>query len=290
MQSSVVAGHGTRESFLPFLESTGPVSSTRWVPPFGVSLPGDAVYFAFGGVGKDPGTYAEYVAVEERFVAPKPKSLSFAEAAAAPSSLITAWDALIHLGKLQEGETVLIQAGAGGVGHLAVQLASLRGAHVCTTVNTAEKAEFARSLGAEKVILYTEKSFVEECCAWTGGKGVDLAIDLVGGPTFFQTFDAIRHYGRMVTMLGPDAKSANWQSARMRGLTVSFYLMFSPMYFDLIEHQKRQTEVLSQAVSLFESRQLFVRVARTFPLREAASAHSAIERGDSMGKLVLTFD
>jgi NADPH:quinone reductase len=248
---------------------------------------GDEVYFAYGGVGKEAGTYAELAVVEERFLARKPRNLSFEEAAAAPSSLITAWDALFHLGHMKQSETVLVQAGAGGVGHIVVQLAAIFGGRVCSTVNTAEKDAFVRSLGAEKVINYTQKDFVEETLAWTKGDGVDLAIDLVGGPTFFKTFNAMRFYGQMVTMLGPDPKSADWQTARMRGLTVSFYLMFSPTYYDLVEHQKRQTRALASAVELFENHKLSVRVSRTFHLREAAEAHRAIESGDTTGKIVL---
>jgi len=249
--------------------------------------PGDEVYFVHGGLGKEPGTYAEYVVIEERFAARKPANLSFTEAAAAPLSLITAWEALFDLGRLQKAETVLIHAGAGGVGHLAVQLAALHGARVCATVSTQEKEDFVRALGAEMLIRYRERSFVEESLAWTNAAGVDLALDLVGGQTFYQTFGAVRFYGRMVTMLGPVPKNADWQPARLRGLTVSFYLMFSPGFYDLVDQQKRQTGVLERAAELFEKGKLSVKVSRTYPLREAAEAHRAIERGDTMGKIVL---
>jgi NADPH2:quinone reductase len=249
--------------------------------------PGDEVYFVHGGLGKEPGTYAEYTVLEERFAARKPANLSFTEAAAVPLSLITAWEALFELGRLGKAETVLIHAGAGGVGHLAVQLAALHGARVCTTVSTQGKEDFVRALGAEKVIRYRERNFVEETLAWTNAAGVDLALDLVGGRTFYQTFGAVRFYGRMVTMLGPDPKYADWQPARLRGLTVSFYLMFSPGYFNLVDHQKRQTGVLERAAELFEKRKLSVKVSRTYPLREAAEALRAIERGDTAGKIVL---
>ncbi len=249
--------------------------------------PGDEVYFAHGGLGKEPGTYAEYTVLEERFAAKKPANLSFDQAAAAPLSLITAWEALFELGRLRKMETVLVHAGAGGVGHLAVQLAALHGARVCATVSTQEKEDFVRSLGAEKIVRYRERNFVEEALSWTNGDGVDLALDLVGGRTFYETFEAVRFYGRMVTMLGPDPKNADWQPARLRGLTVSFYLMFSPGYYDLVDYQKRQTGVLEHAAKLFEKGELSVKVSRTYPLSEVAEAHRAIERGDTMGKLVL---
>ncbi len=101
--------------------------------------PGDEVYFCNGGIGGHPGNYAEWAIVDEAFAARKPNSLSFAEAAAAPLVLITAWEALYDRAQLQAGQRALIHAGVGGVGHVAVQLAKLQGATVCTTVSTPEK-------------------------------------------------------------------------------------------------------------------------------------------------------
>jgi NADPH2:quinone reductase len=253
--------------------------------------PGDEVFFAHGGFGKEPGNYAEYAVVDERFLARKPKCVSFAEAAAAPSSLISAWEALFLHGKLQRGETVLIQAGAGGVGHLAVQLAREAGIRVCTTVNTEEKAELVKALGAERAIFYEKTDFVKECLEWTGGAGVDCAVDLVGGKSFFRAFSALRFYGRVVTLLGPDPKSdpksADWTEARMRNLTVSFYLMFVPMYYGLDAHIERQAGVLASCAELLDRKEIGVHVSRTFPLREAADAHRLLEKGDTTGKIVL---
>jgi NADPH2:quinone reductase len=139
----------------------------------------------------------------------------------------------------------MIQAGAGGVGHLAVQLAREAGARVAATVNTEEKAELVRSLSAEKAVFYERTDFVKECLDWTGGTGVDCAVDLVGGKSFFRALSAIRFYGRIVTLLGPDQKSADWTEARMRNLTVSFYLMFVPMYYGLDAHIERQAGILA---------------------------------------------
>lgn len=251
---------------------------------------GDEVYFAHGGVGKEQGNYAEYTVMEERFLAPKPKSLSFAEAAGAPSSLITAADSLFQHGQLRKGETVLIQAGAGGVGHLTVQMAVVHGARVATTVNTNEKAELVRSLGAEKIIFYEKKDFVEETLEWTNNRGVDLAVDIVGKKTFFDTFRAVRYYGRVVTLLGPDPDHADWMEARLRNLAVSFELMPSPMFYDLIDQQERQTQVLRDCTQLFEQGKLRVVASRTYALREAPDAHRYIEKGETMGKVVLLMD
>jgi NADPH2:quinone reductase len=251
---------------------------------------GDEVFFAHGGYGKEPGNYAERAVVDERFLARKPKGVSFAEAAAAPSSLISASEALFLHGKLQRDEKVLIQAGAGGVGHLAVQLAREAGARVAATVNTDEKAELVRMLGAERAILYEKIDFVKECLDWTGGVGVDCVVDLVGGKSFFRAFSALRFYGRIVTLLGPDPKSADWTDARMRNLTVSFYLMFVPMYYGLNAHIERQAGVLASCAGLLERKKVRVHVSRTFSLREAADAHRLLEKGDTTGKIVLVMD
>lgn len=140
--------------------------------------PGDEVYFCYGGLGAHQGNYAEYTVVDERFVARKPASISFAEAAAAPLVLITAWEALYERGRLAPGERVLIHAGAGGVGHVAIQLAKLKGASVSTTVGSEEKADFVKHLSADNVILYKQTDFVQAVLDWTNGEGVELAFDV----------------------------------------------------------------------------------------------------------------
>ncbi|MDP8965139.1 MAG: zinc-binding dehydrogenase, partial [Cyanobacteriota bacterium] len=186
---------------------------------------GDEVYFCCGGLGATLGNYAEMAVVDERFVARKPALLSFAEAAAAPLVLITAWEALYDRGRLETGQRVLIHGGAGGVGHVAIQLAKLKGADVCTTVGSQEKARLVRQLGADNPILYKQSNFVEAVLDWTTGEGVDLAFDTVGGKTFYDTFPAVRVYGDVVTILEPDPGYINWKIARSRNLRVSFELM-----------------------------------------------------------------
>jgi NADPH2:quinone reductase len=248
---------------------------------------GDEVYFAHGGVGKEPGKYAEYAIVPERFVAPKPKSISFVEAAAAPSVLITAWDSLFHHGNLKEDQSVLIHAGAGGVGHVAVQLARSKGAKVYTTVAGDQQVDFVRKLGVENAIDYQKQDFVAEILDRTHGDGVDLVIDLVGKETLFKSFSAVRCYGQVVALLKPEPEYADWKEARLKNLKISYELMLTPMYFNLIDHQIRQTQVLTKCARLFDENQLSVHVSHTFPLPKASDAHRQIERGDTTGKIVL---
>lgn len=248
---------------------------------------GDQVYFCCGGLGAKFGNYAEMTVVEERFVAHKPTSLSFTEAAAVPLVLITAWEALYDRGRLETGQKVLIHAGAGGVGHVAIQLAKLKGADVCTTVSSQEKARLVRQLGADYSILYTQTDFVQAALDWTGGEGVDLAFDTVGGKTFYDTFPAVRVYGDVVTILEPDPAYFNWKVARSRNLSISFELMLTPMLQGLIAAQQHQAEILEQCAKWIDEDKLKIHLSQTFPLQEAAAAHKAIETGSTIGKIVL---
>jgi NADPH2:quinone reductase len=251
--------------------------------------PGDAVYFCNGGIGGPPGTYAQYAVIDEAYAAPKPAALDFVSAAAAPLVVITAWESLYDRAKVRQGQTVLVHAAAGGVGHIAVQLAKLAGAWVCTTVGSAEKAQLARGLGADETILYREHDFVPVLLKWTEGDGVDIALDTVGGATFARTVFALRCYGDLVTLLAPDPKT-DWQEVRKRNLRISFELMLSPMYYAMREQQRHQADILEQAGRLFDSGKLSVRIAHTLPLAEAAHAHRLIEQGSLSGKIVLTID
>jgi NADPH2:quinone reductase len=250
---------------------------------------GDEVYFCHGGLGGHPGNYAEWAIVDERFAARKPKNLNFIEAAAAPLVLITAWEALYDRARLQAGQTALIHAGAGGVGHVAVQLAHLQGARVAATVGTPEKAELVRSLGAELPILYKQTDFVKAVLDWTNGQGVDVAFDTVGGAVLGQSFPAVQVYGDVVTILDADA-STDWKTARSRNQRVSFTLMLTPALKGMIEAQIDQTKILEQCARLFDQGQLKIHVGQVFPLGAASEAHRLLEKGSMTGKIVLSID
>jgi NADPH2:quinone reductase len=252
---------------------------------------GDEVYFCAGGIGvSGTGNYAEFAVVEEQMVAHKPTSLSFTEAAAAPLVLITAWEALYDRGRLESGQRVLIHAGAGGVGHVAIQLAKLKGAEVCTTVSSQEKVRFVRQLGADHPILYTQTDFVKASLDWTGGEGVDLAFDTVGGKTFYDTFPAVRVYGDVVTILEPDSAHVNWKIARSRNLRISLELMLTPMFQGLVAAQQHQAEILKQCANWIDEGKLKIHLSQTFPLKDAAAAHKALESGSITGKIALLIE
>lgn len=248
--------------------------------------PGDEVYFCDGGIGGARGNYAEYAVVDALCVAHKPRTLNFVQAAAAPLVCITAWEALHDRARLQRGQSVLVHGGTGGVGHIAIQLAREAGAHVCTTVGSAEKAELVGALGAELPILYQEQDFVQAVLEWTEGRGVDIALDTVGGRTFSRTAEAVAYYGDLVTLLQPDADT-DWTAARLRNLRISLELMLSPMWFGLQQARAHHASILEQCGRLFDRDALRVEVHRALPLESAAEAHRLLESGQVVGKLVL---
>ncbi len=251
--------------------------------------PGDEVYYSQGPVRDRLGSYAELALVDHRLAARKPKRMSFTDAAAAPLVLITAWEALHDRAEVKSWHKVLVHAGAGGVGHVAIQLARMAGAEVCTTVGSTEKAEFARSFGANHTINYKEKNFVESVLDWTGGKGVDIAFDTVGGKTLAETFSAVRHYGDVVTLLAPGPEM-DWGVPRVRNQRLSFELMLIPVFAGLADAMAHQGGILRRCTELFEARELRIHVDKTFPLERVAEAHALLASGKTKGKVVLTVD
>ncbi len=252
---------------------------------------GDAVYYCDGGLGKlHTGNYAEYAVVDARFVAQKPASLSFAEAAAAPLVLITAWEALQDRARIQAGQTVLIHAGVGGVGHVAIQLAKQWGARVLTTVSNPDKARLARQLGADETILYPNVDVVDTVLNLTDGKGVDIAFDTVGGQVFWDTVPAMKTYGDLVTILEPDFKLGNLKAARLKNLRIGLELMLTPMLEGWIAAQESQAEILRHCAKWFDQGELQIHLGQTFDLENAAIAHRSIETGSTTGKIALVIE
>jgi NADPH2:quinone reductase len=249
--------------------------------------PGDEVFFFNGGIGGEPGNYAEYAVIHEDYAAAKSRGLSMNEAAALPLVWITAWESLLDRVQLKAGETVLIHAAAGGVGHVAVQLAKHLGAKVAVTVSGAEKAAFARELGADKIIDYKTEDFAAATLDWTGGQGVDVVFDTVGGDTFCRSFAAAKVYGRVVTLLQTACEAGDLKIARSRNQSIHYELMLTPMQLGMHAARIRQRETLEAATSLIEAGKLKIAVSRVLPLCQAAEAHRLVENGHASGKQVL---
>jgi NADPH2:quinone reductase len=251
---------------------------------------GEEVYFFNNGLGGAPGCYAQYTVIDQAYAARKPSGLTMVEAAAAPLVLITAWQALVDRVGLQAGEQLLVHAGAGGVGHIAIQLARWIGARVAATVSGAEKVKFIENLGAELAIDYKARDFVDETLAWTEGRGSDVTFDAVGGSTFCRSFLATCIYGRITTLLTTACEAAELNKARLRNLVIGYVQMTTPLYLGLHEARCHQTHILEEGTRLFDEGKLRVKVSNVFPLRSAAEAHRLVEAGHLAGKVVLQID
>jgi NADPH:quinone reductase-like Zn-dependent oxidoreductase len=244
---------------------------------------GDEVYGMTGGVGDRPGSLAEFTAVDADLLARKPARLSMAEAAALPLALITAWEGLIDRAGTREGQLVLVHGGAGGVGHVAVQLALTRGATVFATGSGAS-LETIRRLGAEP-IDYRATTTPEYVAAATGGEGFDVIFDTVGGKTLDDSFAAVRTYtGHVVSVLGWGSHSLAPLS--FRGATYSGVFTLLPLLTG--KGRAHHGEILAEAAALAEAGLLTPLVDPTpYRLETVAEAHRAVETGKSSGKVIV---
>ena len=248
---------------------------------------GDEVWYCHGGLGREQGNYAEFTVIDQLLLSHKPVSISFVQAAAAPLVAITAWEALFDRARLQTGQTVLIHAGAGGVGHVAIQLAKHAGAKVFTTISDEAKAGFVEELGADVVINYTREDVAEVLMHHTDGQGVDVVFDTVGPSVFQSSFALTAHYGHLVTLLDP-GKDITMKVARDRNLNLGFELMLTPMLNDQLKSARQhQINILDQCRTRVEEGKLHFKIGCEYSLADAAQAHRAIEAGHSVGKHVL---
>jgi NADPH:quinone reductase len=249
--------------------------------------PGDRVCFCHGGIGAAPGTYAEFAVVPAELVVIIPAQVDFLVAAALPLVFITLAEALYDRADVAAGDSVLIHAGAGGTGHIGVQLAKLRGARVATTVSSPKKAALVQDLGAELAIIYRDRDFVAATMEWTAGRGLDVALDNVGAEIMLQTFKAMAPYGRVVTLMGTPGDTDE-TNAYNGNLTIHNVMMLTPMWLGLAEKLRAQARHIRQGLALVAEGKLRVMVDRVFPLDQAAAAHSYLESGQAIGKVVLS--
>lgn len=224
---------------------------------------GDEVYAYARKTEVAEGTYAELVSLPAAMVARKPTGLSFVEAAGVPLAGLTAWQALVEAAGVQRGDRVLVQAAAGGVGHLAVQIAVARGAEV-VGVASQPNHDFVRSLGAAEVVDYTAGPIAARI-----DPPVDVLFDLFGGDGLADTRSAVRPGGRVVSLADP-------QPAGDRDDLGGRYVFVHP-----------SASGLDALTALFDAGDLRVEIAATYPLEQAAAAHERLEEGHVRGKLVL---
>jgi len=246
--------------------------------------PTDEVYGMVGGVGGLPGTLARFIAVDADLLARKPKSLSMRQAAALPLSAITAWEGLVDRAKVHAGQKVLIHAGAGGVGHVAVQIARAFGADVFATVSR-DKKNIVEGFGAFP-IDYRSTSVEEYVNAHTQGQGFDIVYDTVGGATLDASFTAVKRYsGHVLSCLGWGSHSLAPLS--FRGATYSGVFTLLPLITG--ENRAHHGRILAQTAALADAGKLRPLLNQTrFSIADLEAAYAVMEAG-SLGKVVIEF-
>ena len=267
-------------SDIPGLEIAGPIVDLGegvdgWAP-------GDEVAALVTGGG-----YAEYCAAPAVQCLPVPKGLGLAEAAAMPETFFTVWSNVFDRGGLTAGESFLVHGGSSGIGTTAIQLARAFGARVFATAGSAEKCAACEALGAERAINYREEDFVAAAKEATGGKGLDLILDMVGGDYVQRNIEALAPDGRLVyiAFLGGSKVEVNLLPMMLKRLTLtgSTLRARSPEFKASIADNLRQ-----KVWPLIEKGEVKPVIAESFPLAEAAAAHGLMESSTHIGKIVLT--
>jgi NADPH2:quinone reductase len=245
--------------------------------------PGDRVYGMTGGIGGIQGSLAEYAAVDVRLIARQPSAWTATQAAAAPLAAITAWEGLVDRANVGPAQLVLVHGGAGGVGHIAIQLAVSRGAQVFSTGSARSMATISE-LGATP-IDYREMTAPEYVDEYTAGEGFDTIFDTMGGATLDAAFASVRRYtGHVVSILGWG--SHNLAPLSFRGASYSGVFTLLPLLTG--RGREHHGEILQEVAALADKGELTPIVdPRQFTLHTAQEAHLAVEQGASFGKVVV---
>lgn len=217
---------------------------------------------------KKPGAYSEYCLVERQRVVLKPSSVKYTEAAALPIAGLTAWQALNNHGELKKGEKVLINAAAGGVGHLAVQIAKSLGAYVIA-ITSSKNESFLQDLGADEIILYDQVDFTDKV------SDIDLVIDLIGGDVGKKSLDVLKSSGRVITV-PTITRDYIIEKSRNRGIVAKGMLA------------QMNSNDLEQIVNMLMARNINLHLDKVFSFDQVKIAHELIDSGHTRGKLVLS--
>ncbi|MDN5752186.1 MAG: NAD(P)H-quinone oxidoreductase [Nitrosospira sp.] len=233
------------------------------------------------------GGYAEYCAAHESNALPVPQNYSMVEAAALPETFFTVWSNVFQRGKLKADETVLIHGGASGIGTAATMLSKVFGATALVTVGTEEKRQACLTLGADLAINYRTQDFVEETRKFTGGKGVDIVVDIIAGDYVARNYEAAALNGRIIQIgvqNGP-ARELNLMTMLRKRLTHTGSTLRSR---SVAEKAGIAHELERQVWPLLHQGKLKPHIFKTLRLEEAAKAHALMESGTHIGKIVLT--
>ncbi|QIM50747.1 quinone oxidoreductase family protein [Hydrogenophaga crocea] len=231
------------------------------------------------------GANAEFIAVDHRVIARKPKALTHVEAASLPLVGLTAWGALVDRANLREDQTVLIHGGAGGVGHVAAQLVQLLNARPVVTCGSSQSLAFCRDrLGLNTCLDYRAEDYADRLLESTQGRGFDVALETVGGDNMNVTMSAMAPLSQVVCIV-PSAIDGLRSGAFMKSITVHYNMMTAPLEYE--RQPEKLGENLATLAYLVEQGQLRPVVDRVWPVSEMAVAHKALEAGGVTGKLAI---
>ena len=233
------------------------------------------VRYGYLGAHKDGG-YAEFVKAPAANILPLPEAIDFPAGAAIPLAMLTSWHALIAQAGVRPGQRVLVQAAGSGVGSAAIQIARLAGARVMTTVGSDDKIEFAKSLGAERVVNYRTQDFVEETKKWTNKRGADIVIEHIGGETFERSVYALTRLGTLVSIGSHDT---HWGKIDLRHVYSKNLRILGTNLGSIQELRAILDEVVAGRLKPV--------IDRAFPLKDARAAVQHVLDRKNKGKVLL---
>ena len=244
---------------------------------------GDAVYGCVGGYGKLQGVLADFAIADTRLLAHAPRSIPLNDCAALPLVTITAWEGLDKIGELS-GQQLLVHGGTGGVGHVIVQLAKIRGANVSTTVGSNDKAELAKQLDADEVIHYKDETVEQYVERLTSGKGFDAVFDTVGGANISTSVQAAKLNGQVACIQGRGEVDGG--QLHMRAASLHLVFMLIPLLHDV--ERQRHGDIMRQAAEYVDGGKLRPLIdEKRFTFEQIGEAHAYAESGEQVGKVLV---
>jgi len=243
---------------------------------------GDEVYGMAGGINGVDGALAEYMLVDARLMAKKPKTLTMKQAAVLPLVAITSYEALVEKMHVQVGDNVLIHGATGGVGHIAVQLAKVLGANVTSTYSPVNEA-LAKTVGADNLVDYTAESVSDYVKNYTNGVGFDKVFDPVAGDNIQKSFEAVKFNGHIATTL----PIADPLQVALKSLSFHSVLMLIPLCHGI--NHSSHGRILTEIAELVDAGKITPIIDESnFSIWEVAKAHDLLSSGKAVGKITLT--
>lgn len=235
------------------------------------------------------GGYAEYCVAPAPLCLPIPEGFDMTEGAALPETFFTVWSNLFHRGGLKSGETVLFHGGTSGIGTTAIQLAKTFGAHIFTTAGTKEKCDFCQQLGADSTINYKTEDFVERIKSLTGGKGVNVILDIIGGDYLQRNLSCLAADGRLlqIALQGGPKTQINLLPIMLKRLTLTGSTL-RPRSVDF--KANIANDLVEKVWPLLEKGTIRPIIHSAFPLSKASEAHRLMESSKHIGKIILTWN